>query len=297
MRDVARRVLRPIAAVLKAVARPLTLRLHARVVYWTHEVTDDRFVNLEEQMRVVLADVTGLERYVPAVLSAIASQNAMNRANVRSEAEISRLVGSVLERFEAVRAELTGSDATDLGALVEPKVLHPERLSPTDGVVRLNLACGHRTLPGFVNVDSQPFDEVDVVADPRNLPFDPGSVAEVRAVHLLERYPASELERTVLPHWLALLAPGGSLVAVVRDADAMVRAYVAGELAFETLRDATFGAGEHGGPPALSMFSRDSAVALFERVGLEEISVRRPGGPTSSAELEIRGCAPLQPRA
>jgi hypothetical protein len=297
MRDVVRRALRPIVAVVKACTRPVSSRLRARVVFWARQGTDDRFVNLEHQMGEVRADIAGLERYMPALLNAIASQNAMNRANVRSEAEIGRLVGAVLERFEAALAEQrAGRGGADLGALVEPKVLHPERLTPDDGVLRLNLASGHEIVPGFVNVDVQPFDEVDVVADPRNLPFEPGSVAELRAVHLLERYPTRELEETVLPHWIAVLAPGAPLVALVRDADALVRGYVAGEVDFETLREATFGAGAPGEPALLSMFSRDSAVALFERVGLREVSVRRATGTARGSDLEISGCAPARPR-
>ena len=297
MRNVARRVLRPIVVLVRALTRPVTSRVRARVVFWARQATDERFLNLEHQMGEVRADIAGLERYMPAVLNAIASQNAMNRANVRSEAEIGRLVGSVLERFESALSELAAArGGADLGALVEPKVLHAERLSPDDGVLRLNLACGHAVMAGFVNVDVHPFDEVDVVADPENLPFDPGSVAELRAVHLLERYPARELEQTVLPHWIGLLEPGGSLVVVVRDTDALVRSYVAGGLDFETLQETIFGADEHGGHPPRTLFSRDSAMTLFERAGLEAVGVRRPAGPTSTLELEISGRKPAQTR-
>jgi hypothetical protein len=297
MRNIARRVLRPFVTLVRALLRPVTSRLRARVMFLSRQATDDRFVNLEHQMGEVRADIAGLERYLPAVLTAIASQNAMNRSNVRSEAEIGRLVHSVLERFDAAFSELREArGGADLGALVEPKVLHPERLSPIDGVLRLNLACGRAAMAGFVNLDVQPFDEVDVVADPRNLPFDPESVEELRAVHVLQRYSARELEETVLPHWLSVLRPGGSLVAVISDADAMVRGYVAGRLDFETLRDATFGDDRGARDAPVTMFSRDSAVTLFERAGLDEVSVRRPNGPTSTSELEIRGRKPARPR-
>jgi len=284
MRSFARKVLRPFLRVLLRVARPVTAKIRTRIFFWARQATDIRFENLERQMAVANTDIDGLERYMPAVLNAIASQNAMNRANVRSEEEIAHLVRSVFERFDAALREVAAPrEETHLDAFVEPKVLHPERVN-TAGELRLNLGCGRDALPGYVNIDSQAFDEVDVLADPRNLPFDQRSVAEIRSVHVLQRFSASELKEVVLPHWVSLLEPGGSIVAVVPDVDSMIKSYVAGELEFEALRDRTFG--ETHDPP-MTMFSRDTLSTLFADAGLEGVSVRNARWPEPTHEIEV----------
>jgi hypothetical protein len=289
MKNLARRGLRP----LKRLAGPVIRRLHFRVVYWTHEATDARFENLERQVLANSADVAGLERYVPAILNAIQSQNAMNRANVRTEEQLSQLVQSVLERFQTVRNELLyAQEGRRLEPLSEPKVLHPERLEAAGRDLRLNLGCANTARPGYVNVDGQPFDAVDVLADPRDLPFDPQSVAEIRAAHLLERFSLQEVENALLPHWVSLLAPGGSLVAVVPDADAMVRAYVAGVLSFEELRDSTFGDRGEGSDIRFTMFSPAVITQLLVDAGLDDVVVRHPDPVTPTREIEVVGRKP-----
>ncbi|HYS99636.1 MAG TPA: class I SAM-dependent methyltransferase [Thermoplasmata archaeon] len=52
---------------------------------------------------------------------------------------------------------------------------------------RMNLGCGRRPIPGYVNVDIFPGPGVDVVADvQKRLPFDDGTFEEVYASHVLE---------------------------------------------------------------------------------------------------------------
>jgi hypothetical protein len=297
MKTLARRGLRPLARPLKRLAGPVIRRLHFRVVHWTHETTDARFENLERQLAATRADVDGLERYVPAVLSAIQSQNAMNRANVRTEEELARLVQSVLERFQTVRNELLyGREGGGIDAVSEPKVLHRERVDAAAGELRLNLGCGRAARPGYVNVDTQAFDSVDVLADPRDLPFDPRSVAEIRAEHLLERFSVQEIQHALLPHWFSLLAPGGSLAAVVPDADALVRAYVTGDLSFEALRDTTFGSRDDG-EVRFTMFSPESLTGLLTEAGLDDVALVRNPDRETMHEVEVVGRKPTSPRA
>jgi predicted SAM-dependent methyltransferase len=80
---------------------------------------------------------------------------------------------------------------------------------------RLNLGCGGKLLPGFVNVDlANNWSDVapDVIADVTGkLPFDTDSADEVHAYHVLEhlrRWQADEC----LVEWVRVLKPGGLLV-------------------------------------------------------------------------------------
>lgn len=79
---------------------------------------------------------------------------------------------------------------------------------------KLNLGCGDKVLDGYVNVDTAPSRkgiEPDVLADLRQLPFDPESADEILAVHVIEHFYLWET-RDLLSHWKSILRPGGALI-------------------------------------------------------------------------------------
>lgn len=270
---------------LKRLARPFLRPLHGRVVGWTHEVSDPRFEVLEAQSVSLEREVAGLKRYVPAVLNAISTQNAMNRANVRTEKELGDLVSSVLGEFHRLRGEVLGALGADTEQAALAKVLRPDRLEAAvaAGNVRLDLESGGR-LPDHLRVAAAASELTDVVADPRSLPFDEGTVVEIRGAHLLERYPSSELEEALLPHFLRVLAPGGSVVDVFIDYDALVRRYVGGDLSLDELRSAILG---EEGAPRRNLFTPASLDALLLGAGFAEVEFRDRDPQTPSGELEV----------
>jgi hypothetical protein len=274
----------------RALLGPLIRPVRARIVFWANQGSDRRFENVETLVGSLREDVDGIERYVPALLNAIATQNAQSRANVRSEAELASLVHSVLARFQTLHDDLVAARRDRLDTAFEPKILRPERLETAEGEIRVLIGPGSaESDPGYVHVDASPLETTDVLASPDNLPFDPGSVAEVRAANL-ERFTISELAGTLLPHWVNLLAPGGSLVVKAPDADALVRDYVGGAVSFEELRDATFGGGAAERP--LAMFDRASLTRLLTEAGLDDVVLR--SDPTASRrEIEAAGRKPV----
>jgi len=82
-------------------------------------------------------------------------------------------------------------------------------------VVRLNLGCGDKILPGYVNVDvaaSRAGKTPDVLCDLHDLtPFETASVDEVLAVHVVEHFWRWEVV-DVLKEWARVLKPGGRMV-------------------------------------------------------------------------------------
>jgi len=275
-------------AVVGPIVRPFLRRLHGRVVHWVREDTSERFANLEAQLAACQAELAGIERYVPALLGAIANQNAMNRANVRSEAELARLVRTVLDEFHTVRRELAGPPRDRFDGALEPKVLRPERLEGDR--LRVVVGSAERSRdPDVVRVEAVATETTDVVASPANLPFDPGSVVELAVAEPLDHFELPELTNALLPHWVRALAPGGSLTVTARDTDALVRGYVAGTVSFEELQEATLGTGPDERPRAL--FDRASLICLLERAGLDDVTVRSEVA-TGGRRIEATGRKP-----
>jgi SAM-dependent methyltransferase len=77
---------------------------------------------------------------------------------------------------------------------------------------RLNLGCGDKILPGYINVDiaeSRLGKTPDVLCDLHKLtPFEDGSVDEILSVHVVEHFWRWEVV-DVLKEWVRILKPGG----------------------------------------------------------------------------------------
>jgi SAM-dependent methyltransferase len=114
--------------------------------------------------------------------------------------------------------------------------------SPLSAPVRLNLGCGDKILPGYVNVDvveARAGKRPDVLSDLRRLAaFADESADEVMAIHVVEHFWRWEVE-AVLQEWLRVLKPGGTLVLECPDLQAACEAF---------LRDPETGSGQ--GPEA-----------------------------------------------
>ncbi len=107
-------------------------------------------------------------------------------------------------------------------------------LSNGDGL-RLNLGCGPFKLKHFKNIDINKDLKPDIVADITDLPFEPGTVDEIYAGHVLEHFDWRDGERA-LGHWVSMLRPGGKISVSVPDYDMLCRTYLAHPTA-ERLRE------------------------------------------------------------
>jgi len=82
-------------------------------------------------------------------------------------------------------------------------------------VKKLNLGCGDKILPGYVNVDvvaSRRGFKPDVICDLHELtPFEDNSVDEILSVHVVEHFWRWEVLE-VLQEWVRVLRPGGTMI-------------------------------------------------------------------------------------
>lgn len=114
--------------------------------------------------------------------------------------------------------------------------------------LRLNLGCGTKRLGGFTNID---------VAAPRAdirhdcalpLPFDDGTVEEIRANHLIEHLTNGKniVDRdafyvTVFRDWRRVLIPGGKVIAAVPDIRLWLALFEAGHADWRAVMGAIYG--------------------------------------------------------
>jgi hypothetical protein len=269
--------------------------------------------NHGEALTELRPQAEAIQHYLPMLLNTISSQNAAAREVRRNELEVreriaalgeekaaleSRLadeathlhkriddfaaladrIGEVERRGEFIRREILfesryGGREKGMSSVAEPEILSPDKLAEAGSDIRLNLGCGHIPIDKYLNVDGRPLDGVDIVAEVGDLPFEPGTVAEIYSAHLLEHFPVEELRRRLLPYWFELLRPGGVFTAVVPDAEAMLDEYGAGRFSFEDLRLVTFGEQEYDGDFHFNMFGRNSLCELLERPGFAEVGI------------------------
>jgi len=173
------------------------------------------------------------------------------------------------------------------------EILNAAALAPSDGVVRLNLGCGHLPLHGFANVDRRRLPGVDVVAEAADLPVEPGTVDEIFSAHMIEHFPIEELKRRLMPYWFSVLRPGGTFRAVTPDVGAMIDDFVHGGTSFETLHEVVYGGQEYEGDFHFVGFTTTSVVRLLKETGFVDVQItaeRRRNG--DCLELEVRAVRP-----
>jgi len=100
-----------------------------------------------------------------------------------------------------------------------------QAVKPTCDGIRLNMGCGPFPMEGFINIDQFPEVNPDLLCDVTALPFEPGTVSEIYAGHILEHFRFDEGQK-VLRYWLMLLKPGGIISISVPDYDFLVKEYV-----------------------------------------------------------------------
>lgn len=185
--------------------------------------------------------------------------------------------------------------------VAEPRPVDAKRESPDPdadgGSIRLNVGCGAVPLEDYVNVDRRDLPSVDLLAEANDLPFEVDSVEEIYSAHLLEHFPQEQLRRDVLPYWRSLLHPGGTLRAVVPDAEAMLRQYADGGLPLEDLREVTFGAQDYDGDFHYNMFTPDSLAELLREAGFVDVRCLARGRRNGKClEFEVSATKPEEGR-
>ena len=96
---------------------------------------------------------------------------------------------------------------------------------PVNDAIHLHLGCGTKYLPGFLNIDGNPFHKIDVWLDVRNgLPFRSNSVDSIYSTHMFEHFYPDEL-MPLLRECVRVLKNGGGIRLVVPSLESAIAAY------------------------------------------------------------------------
>lgn len=136
--------------------------------------------------------------------------------------------------------------------------------------LRLNLGCGDRYVPGWINVDHETPHNVDVRADLTDeLPWRSGSVSSIYAGHLLEHLSRDDCAQ-LAKRLLDCADPGGCvLVAVGPDCDVVRTQVAAGTFDYNwgTPDEIYHGAGRWSGDVHLWETTGPLVARLFKDAG------------------------------
>jgi len=98
-------------------------------------------------------------------------------------------------------------------------------LDQDPNALRLHLGCGNRHIPGFINIDIQNFDAVDIIADISKLDiFRDNKVDLIYSCANIEHFGRHEW-KNIVKEWYRVLKPGGILRISTADFSQCVQRY------------------------------------------------------------------------
>ena len=106
---------------------------------------------------------------------------------------------------------------SDSRALSNREILSKALKNKKDGEKkRLNLGCGNKFLPNYVNVDIVNIKGVDEIFDLDVIPYSDNSIAAISSEHALEHV-SHDRAKNALKEWFRVLEPGGELMLYIPD--------------------------------------------------------------------------------
>ena len=138
---------------------------------------------------------------------------------------------------------------------------------------RVNLGCGGRPRPGYVNVDIREVEGVDILADVRDVEkIGIGQYEGFLAEHILEHFSFRETVN-ILQLWRSLLTPGGGFQIDVPNGAWQVRAVASGEIDWEQFVYYAYGEQDYPENCHYTSFSQSSLQKALEDAGFVDVSV------------------------
>ncbi len=237
----------------------------------------EKVENVRIQIEQVAAEQRGQQAWLEQVAAEQRGQHAWLEQVAANQQGMHDWV-TILQRKHAMLAldVREGQQVRVEGPLPEPRVVddgrYQQRLASIGGV-RLNLGCGEKPLDDYINVDIRPVPGVDIVADVRSLPYEPGSVDEIASSHLIEHFREHQLRTQILPYWKRLLKPGGCIRIICPNWEVIVEYLNQGRISWEEFKYLTFGAQDYIGDDHFAMYTPKTLRNLLIESGFHQVEI------------------------
>lgn len=166
------------------------------------------------------------------------------------------------------------------------RFIEPPCPKRADGQVYLHIGCGKKNLPGFINIDAQPFPHVHVVTSDiaRLDAFADGSADLIYMSHVLEHFKRAELDG-ILGEMHRILKPGARLRLSVPDFDKLLEVYRLSENDVRSMHNQLMGSQDHPYNIHFTVFNRRDIEALLLAAGFSGV---RSWDPWDGSEPRVK---------
>ena len=161
-------------------------------------------------------------------------------------------------------------------------------------MIRLNVGCGNKYMPGFLNVDRHGADDdIDVRSDTHPLPFATDFADELWAIHVLEHLHRSEAPKA-LYEWFRVLKPGGRLILELPCLDKIAQLIVNGEKNIRLTLLGLYGDPRDPKPDMMHQWcwSKDELTDTLSGVAFLDIQVKEPVFHLPARDMRVEARKP-----
>lgn len=157
--------------------------------------------------------------------------------------------------------------------------------------VRLNVGCGDKTWPGFINCDLHA--NADVNADCRSLPFESDYADEIHSIHFVEHVPRLSLENMLID-WHRILKRGGKLVIEVPCLNKIAQNVVNGETNLRLTVLGIFGDPNDTKPGMMHLwcYTKEELTECLLQCGFTQVVVKDPVFHVLERDMRLEAVKP-----